>query len=225
MNTPLLTVCDVSKKYQESNAKDAPVLLGISFGLNRSETVAVSGPSGCGKSTLLNIIGTLDEPSSGTILFDGQNMADWNEARKVKFRNSEVGIVFQDHHLLPQFTVLENVLIPCLKVSASEEKRGRKLLEQVGLKDRENFFPSEISGGERQRAAVVRALINQPKLILADEPTGSLDAHHAEEVIKMLLRLAQLENVALITVTHNPAIADMMSRKLVLENGQLQESA
>jgi len=224
MTTPLLTLCDVKKSFPEVNNRELEVLKNINFGLNQGESVAIMGASGCGKSTLLNIIGTMDQPTEGTVLFQGQDMADWDETRRAKFRNSEVGIVFQDHHLLPQLNILQNVLLPCFSWTEKALVRAEHLLKAVHLDDRMHQFPAELSGGERQRVAVVRALMNRPKMILADEPTGSLDPGHAGKVADMLVSLASEEGVAIVTVTHSPDIARRMARRFKLEEGELKEA-
>jgi ABC-type lipoprotein export system ATPase subunit len=189
------------------------------------ESVAIVGPSGSGKSTLLNLLGTLDQPDQGTIVIDGKNLAMMAGDELAKFRNLNIGFVFQSHHLLPHLTVLENVLVPVL-AQASEvgEKvllRATELLQRVGLEDRKKHLPGRLSGGERQRVAVVRALINQPRLILADEPTGALDRVSAAEVGRLLLELNREHGITLIVATHSEELASRLDRIISMENGSL----
>lgn len=216
----LLEVKGVSKTYDGSAA---PVLKDVDLRVAAEETLAIVGPSGCGKSTLLNLIGALDGPSSGEILFDNQKLNDLNEAELAAFRNRSIGFVFQLHHLLPQCSALENVLVPTLVNKQADRPRDRavRLLERVGLSDRMAARPGELSGGERQRVAVVRALINEPRLLLADEPTGSLSRDGAADLSQLLLDLNREEGMALIVVTHSMAVAETMGRVLELVDGQL----
>lgn len=218
----LLQINGVSKVYEEQSA---PVLNDVSLAVNRGESIAIIGPSGCGKSTLLNIVGALDTPTSGNIIFDGQNLNERSESELAAFRNTSVGFIFQSHHLLPQCTAIENVLIPTLVNSASKDARARaeKLLDQVGLADRMNYLPGKLSGGERQRVAVVRALINQPKLLLADEPTGSLSRSGSQSLTQLMLDLNREENMALIVVTHALSVANMMDKVYTLDEGTIAE--
>jgi ABC-type lipoprotein export system ATPase subunit len=189
--------------------------------------MAVVGPSGSGKSTLLNIIGALERPTSGDVFFTGKNLANLGDSELSAIRNREIGFIFQLHHLLPQCTVLENVLIPTIPLGIKKSKnevmrRAKTLLEKVSLTDRMDFFPAVLSGGELQRVAVVRALINTPKLILADEPTGSLDKESSENLGRLLVDLNREEGVALITVTHSMELARLMDKIYNLQNGQLE---
>ncbi len=215
----LLKLADISKRYDEKT----PVLCGTGLAVEHGESVAVTGPSGCGKSTLLNIIGTLERPDAGTLEFAGTDLLTLNERATAEFRNRKIGFVFQLHHLLPQCSVLENVLVPALvnKNAGDVKARALRLLERVGLSDRLNHRPGQLSGGERQRAAVVRALINQPQLLLADEPTGSLSREGADNLVQLLLELNREENLTLIMVTHSMRLAERMDRCLKLENGNL----
>jgi lipoprotein-releasing system ATP-binding protein len=202
-----------------------PVLRGVDLHLDPGEALAVMGPSGSGKSTLLHILGTLDKPSSGTVTLHGENPFALPEVGLAKFRNSRIGFVFQDHHLLPQCTVLENVLIPTLVSSsvppAEFESRARQLLERVGLKDRMTHHPAELSGGERQRTAVARALIQQPALLLADEPTGNLDRKNAHFIGELLLELHKEQNTILVIVTHSLELARLVSKRQEMNDGLL----
>lgn len=224
---PLLESVDLCKHYVSvESGEDLVVLDHLSFSLEIGESLAIVGPSGCGKSTLLNIIGALDRPSSGRLTFRGEDLAAMDEAALAAFRNREIGLVFQDHHLLPQLSVLENVLLPTLVRGApasGPEQRADALLERVGLTERRAHRPAELSGGERQRVAVVRALINQPGLLLADEPTGALDAAAAANLADLLVDLNREQKVALITVTHSAQLAERMGRLCELRNGGLEE--
>lgn len=226
----LLQLIDVHKSFR-SGTEAAPiaVLRGANLMLAGGESVAIVGPSGSGKSTLLNLLGALDRPEQGQVMFEGQDLAALSDSELAAFRNQKVGFIFQSHHLLPHCNVLENVLVPVLAqrsvVPATFESRARKLLERVGLQDRITHWPGQLSGGERQRVAVVRALINEPPLLLADEPTGALDRDSAASLTRLLLELNQEEKVALIVVTHSPSLADRMQRTLTLGDGQLRETS
>ena len=190
------------------------------------ESVAIIGPSGCGKSTLLNIIGTLDQPTSGSVWLDGQDLSQQNEQQLAAIRNQQIGFIFQSHHLLPQCSVMENVLVPTIAEKKSKTRggaleRAEKLLRRVGLGERLHHRPGQLSGGERQRVAVVRALINQPQLLLADEPTGALDRASAQGLAQLLVELNREEKVTLIVVTHAIDLARQMGRIVELRDGQL----
>jgi len=226
MAKALLALTDVSKEYPDT-PHPLRVLSKINLQVQAGESVAIVGPSGCGKSTLLNLIGTLDRPSSGTIEFKERMLGGLSETELAHIRNADIGFVFQLHHLLPQCSVLENVLVPTLVSSTANDAQARaeKLLERVGLSQRAHQLPGKLSGGERQRAAVVRALINRPSLLLADEPTGSLNQEGAKHLATLLLELNREENMALIVVTHSLEIAGMMSRVLELKEGVLMERA
>jgi len=220
----LLELKNISKSFNTpSGDKSLTILDDLSFTIEEGESVSIVGPSGSGKSTLLNIIGTLDKPTSGNVLFNGDDLHQYDQNQLAEIRNKEFGFIFQLHHLLPQCTVEENVLIPTLPLNAKSKKeyhsRAKELLEKVGLAERSDYFPSQLSGGELQRVAVVRALINSPKLILADEPTGSLDNKSSLMLANLLNNLG--ENVSLIMVTHSNEIAALMDRKYILDNGQL----
>ena len=222
-----LQLRDVSKTYQSvSDGPAVNVLDNISFEIEQGESAAIVGPSGSGKSTLLNIIGTLDRPTSGQVLLEGRDIAQLDEKQLAVARNRQIGFVFQAHHLLPQCTVLENVLVPTLvcddaALRESAPERAGRLLKRVGLGERLHHRPGQLSGGERGRAAVVRALINQPRLLLADEPTGSLDRVSGEELARLLLDLNREERVTLIVVTHAPDLAQKMRRCFHLLDGRL----
>ncbi len=227
----LLRLTDVTRRYDAPDggrAASIAVLAGVSLEVQCGESLAIVGPSGSGKSTLLQIIGTLDRPSSGTVLLDGQDLGRLDEEQLAKVRNQQIGFVFQAHYLLPQCTVLENVLVPTLAERTRDRAgaeapaaRAQRLLARVGLAGRLAHRPGQLSGGERQRVAVVRALINQPQLLLADEPTGSLDQGSAQQLAQLLLELNREEGVALIVVTHARDLAQRMGRVLELKNGRL----
>ncbi len=215
---------NVTKSYR-SDAGAVPVLNGISLTIAEGETVAITGPSGCGKSTLLNLLGALDQADSGEIRVAGRDLTKLDAQQLAEFRNTTVGFVFQLHHLLPQCTVLENVLIPSIVRKdadrAALRARAAQLLEAVGLSHRLDHRPGQLSGGERQRAAVARALINSPKLLLADEPTGALDRASAERLADLLAEVHQREKITVIMVTHAPELARRMGRVLPLLDGRL----
>jgi lipoprotein-releasing system ATP-binding protein len=225
----LLQLQSVSKRFDSvSDNGGLEVLSNVNLQIVRGESLAIVGPSGSGKSTLLNIIGTLDRPSSGQVLLDGRDLSNLNEEELAMIRNEQIGLIFQAHHLLPQCSVLENVLVPVLaqsdrKARSAAAPRARQLLERVGLGQRLDHRPGQLSGGERQRVAVVRALINQPKLLLADEPTGALDRHSAQELGKLLIELNRERHVTLIVVTHAMDLARGMGRVLELRDGRLGE--
>jgi len=223
---PLLELRQVTKRF-ETGPADAPAILrGVDLELRAGESLAIVGPSGSGKSTLLNIIGALAPPSSGRVLLEGTDLAGLSADRLAQVRNRELGFVFQAHHLLPQCTALENVLVPTLvRAGAGERARARQraleLLGQVGLASLTEQRPARLSGGECQRVAVVRALINRPKLLLADEPTGALDSRTADALGELLARLNRDERFALITVTHSLRLARRMGSVLELCEGRL----
>ncbi len=220
----LAELTNVTKSYQ-SGVVTVPVLNGISLTIAEGETVAITGPSGCGKSTLLNLLGALDQADSGEIRVAGRDLTKLDAQQLAEFRNTTVGFVFQLHHLLPQCTVLENVLVPSIvnpkADRAALRSRAAQLLEAVGLSHRLDHRPSQLSGGERQRAAVARALINSPKLLLADEPTGALDRASAERLADLLAEVHQREKITIVMVTHAPELARRMGRVLPLLDGRL----
>jgi lipoprotein-releasing system ATP-binding protein len=222
----VLTVSQLTKRFTGA-AGELDVLRGVDLQLKRGDAVAITGPSGSGKSTLLYIIGTLDEPTDGTVSVLGENPLNMDGSDLAAYRNKNIGFIFQDHHLLPQCSVLENVLIPALAGSgagAAEETRAKELLERVGLAERMTHRPAQISGGERQRVAVCRALLNRPALLLADEPTGNLDQATAESIGSLLLELAREQNTMLICVTHSQALANRFSKRYELIDGKLVDA-
>ena len=215
----------VTKVY-ETEAGAVEVLRGISFGLERGKAMALTGPSGSGKSTLLHLAATLEAPTSGRIRIGGEVAHDLPERELAAFRSRRVGLVFQDHYLLPQYTMLQNVLLPTVAAGdggGGAEERARRLLQTVGLGTRVDHRPAQLSGGERQRAAIVRALINRPSLLLCDEPTGNLDAETAEAVADLLLELHAEGDSALIVVTHSLDLAARLPRRVELRGGLLGE--
>ena len=220
----LLKLENISKSY----AKDRVILDQLSLEINAGERVAIVGPSGSGKTTLLNLIGTLDRPDVGKMVFDGQDLSAMNDQQLAQFRNRKIGFVFQLHHLLPQLSLMENVLLPTLTDPSLQgkqvEERAKRLIERVGLSGVVVQKPSELSGGECQRTAVVRALINRPALLLADEPTGALDQKSSGNLTDLLIDLNTEEGVALVVVTHSMDVAKKMDRIYRLENGRLVES-
>ena len=225
-DTPLLQLKNIFREFPSAEGgTPLEVLRGLSMDVARGESIAIVGPSGCGKSTLLNLIGTLDQPTDGAIAFDGRDLIALNDDELALLRNREMGFIFQNHHLLPQCTVMENVLVPTLahgRATADDEERARHLLNRVGLGERLSHRPGQLSGGERQRVAVVRALINQPQLLLADEPTGALDQTTADQLGQLLVELNAEENVTLITVTHSEKLAARMARTVELKDGQIK---
>ncbi|REJ80133.1 MAG: ABC transporter ATP-binding protein [Planctomycetota bacterium] len=220
---PDLCVHGVTKRF-EGTAGAIDVLTGAELSLSRGEVAVVTGPSGSGKSTLLYIIGLLDTPTSGEVQIAGKDVLTLDATQQAEFRNRNIGFVFQDHHLLPQCTVLENVLLPSIAgegAGAVEAERAQQLLGRVGLADRVQHRPAQLSGGERQRVAVCRALINAPLLLLADEPTGNLDQKTAESVGSLLLEIAVEQNTMLVCVTHSLELARRFDQRYELSEGQL----
>ncbi|MCA9215675.1 MAG: ABC transporter ATP-binding protein [Planctomycetales bacterium] len=225
---PKLILDQVRKEYA-TPAESLVVLESVSLELNGGDNLAIVGPSGSGKSTLLHIVGTLDTPTSGTVTLHGINPFQLNEKGLARFRNQNVGFIFQDHHLLPQLTALENVLVPTLAkghATSHEVDRAKRLLDQVGLANRATHLPSALSGGERQRVAIARALIFEPTLLLADEPTGNLDHVNANAISDLLLEMQANGDgeTIMMVVTHSEDLAKRMSRCLELSSGQLAEA-
>ncbi len=224
MNTgPLLRARALTKTYTMGK-RSLEVLRGVDLDVARGEFLALRGASGAGKSTLLHLIGGLDLPNAGEILFDGQNLVKFSERRLTEFRNRRVGFIFQAYHLLPELTALENVCLPARMArmaSAKVELRGRELLARVGLKDRLDHKPSELSGGEQQRVAIARALINEPELVLADEPTGNLDSKTGGEIIELLKSLRVEKNTTLVIATHDAKVAANAERVIELVDGRI----
>ena len=219
----------VSKHYKipgQDNLRE--VLNEVSMNIKTGDSIAIIGPSGSGKSTLLNIIGTLDRPSSGSIFFDEKDLLSYDDNHLAEIRNDKIGFVFQMHHLLPQLTLLENVFVPVIPQKDKSKRkvakdRAMELIEFVGLKDKITQRPGQMSVGECQRTAVVRALINEPEILLADEPTGSLDQETAEQLGTLLLEINSKQNIATVVVTHSELLANKMSRIYKITNGKLME--
>ena len=220
----IIKTVNLVKEYQLSKEKSLRVLNGIDVVINEGEVVSIVGPSGAGKSTLLHLIGTLDKPTSGEVYIDGQDVFKFSSNQLAHFRNTKIGFIFQFHHLLPEFSALENVCIAAMiagKPMKSVEKKAIELLEEVGLAERLHHKPSEISGGEAQRVAIARALINSPKVILADEPTGNLDSHNSDDIINIMFSLRKKYQQTFVIVTHNEKFAAMTDRTLKMTDGRI----
>lgn len=221
-----IILANVFRTFATANTPPTPVLRGVDLQVASGETVAISGASGSGKTTLLQIMGTLDRADSGEVRVNGRELGSLDEPSRAAFRNREIGFVFQSHHLLPQLTALENILVPTWAADASHateyHARARHLLDRIGLADRRMHFPGQLSGGECQRIALARALIMNPCLILADEPTGALDYETARRLIELLLELNRDQGATLVLVTHSRDCAQRMSRQVELRNGIIQ---
>ena len=221
---------DIFKSYSEG--EDNPrrnILDSFNLLINFDESISIVGPSGCGKTTLLNILGTLDKADSGEVIFKGELVTDMNDDQLSKLRAEKIGFIFQSHYLLPQISVIENVILPTLAVNRKQNNsiifdEAESLLSQVGLKKQAHKFPSQLSGGEKQRVAIVRSLINKPNLVLADEPTGSLDKSRGEDIIDLLKSLCVNNQTSLVVVTHDVEIASQMKRRLCYKNYDFIES-
>jgi lipoprotein-releasing system ATP-binding protein len=223
MSEPLIELRQLFKTFG-NGAKRVEVLKGLDLRISPRETVAVVGASGVGKTTLLHILGTLDRPTSGTVHYEGENVFTRDERSLAHFRNRELGFVFQFHHLLPEFNALENTMMPCLIRGMSHQEaaeRATSILDLVGLRGRLLHKPGELSGGEQQRVAVARAMVLEPKVLLADEPTGNLDTQTGDAVFQLLKELNEVKGVTLVIVTHNPALAKRMSRQIQLVDGKI----
>lgn len=221
MPTTLLRAQNITKSYQDAE-QQITVLDKVNVEVYKGEMLAILGASGSGKSTLLHILGTLDSPNSGDVYFNGSNLVTLNPRQQAKFRNNELGFVYQFHHLLPEFSALENVAMPKLIAGKSKSiahADARKLLHRVGLSHRLTHRPHQLSGGERQRVAIARALINEPRIIMADEPTGNLDNQSSQEILALIKDINQSDDTSFIVVTHNHSLAEQMDRTLTLVNG------
>ncbi|MDP1678477.1 MAG: ABC transporter ATP-binding protein [Bacteroidota bacterium] len=218
----MLEIKNIHKQYYTGISNQLNVLKGISLSINSGEIISVVGQSGAGKSTLVHILGLLDRPSKGEIIFDDKDVTNLSDEQISKIRNLNIGFVFQFHHLLPEFTALENVMMPALiagKNGKEEMSKAKSLLNEVGLSHRENHRPNELSGGEQQRVAVARSLMNSPKIIFADEPSGNLDAENAEKLHDLLFNLRTKYNQTFVIVTHNKDLANRSDRIITLSNG------
>ena len=227
MNNYLLECQNINKFYQEGE-NQTQVLKGVSFAMKPQELVAIVGSSGSGKSTLLHTLGGLDQPSSGEVFIKGQSLQKASESELAKLRNQNLGFVYQFHHLIADFTALENVMMPMLigRQNKTEAKdRAEKILDAVGLSHRITHRPSALSGGERQRVAIARALVNNPALVLADEPTGNLDHKTTESIFELIQTLNAEQNIAFLLVTHDMSLAQKLSRCLTMQDGILKEGA
>ncbi|MBR9858144.1 MAG: lipoprotein-releasing ABC transporter ATP-binding protein LolD [Gammaproteobacteria bacterium] len=225
MNNPLLVVENLSKTHQDG-AQPVTILDGVSLQLSAGESLAVVGSSGSGKSTLLHLLGSLDAPTQGRVLVEGEDLHHMSARSQARFRNQKLGFVYQFHHLLGEFSALENAAMPLLiagRPVAEAKEQAEALLKRVGLGHRLDHRPSALSGGERQRVAIARALVNKPRLVLADEPTGNLDAHSAAEVFALLAELQSELGTGLVVVTHDLALAARLDRQCRLVDGRLQE--
>lgn len=225
MTAPIYQLADVGKSFDGGTLN---IFAGLNLTVHAGECLAIVGASGSGKSTLLHIMGALDRPNTGTVMFNGHDLAEMKPDEQAAFRNKSLGFVFQFHHLLPEFTALENVALPGLIAGMSMGSmlpQARELLERVGLSSRLDARPATLSGGERQRAAIARALIMRPSVILADEPTGNLDEHTGAQVGKLLFELNRELGMTLVIVTHNQDLAASMDRRLELRGGDLHEKA
>lgn len=223
-----ITVENVKKVFTYGIAQPVEALREVSFEIKGGESVAIMGPSGAGKSTLLQILGTLDSPTDGRVLYDGLDIKSLSSSRLAEFRNSRIGFVFQFHHLLPEFSAVENVMLPALiggKNRREARKTAEQILEKMGLGDRLDHRPGELSGGEQQRVAVARAAVLKPDIILADEPTGNLDTVTGDKIFQLLLQLNKEEGMTLVVVTHSPSLAGKMSRVINMADGKILDDA
>jgi lipoprotein-releasing system ATP-binding protein len=224
VTTPLVLIENVKKSFVHEG-RQVPILRGIDLRIEEREMLCIVGPSGAGKSTLLHMLGTLDLPSEGNIYFQGENVTTYSSSRLAEFRNHQIGFVFQFHHLLPEFTALENVTMPG-RIRGDRPRdlteRARQLLEEVGLRERLTHRPGELSGGEQQRVALARALIMNPKLVLADEPTGNLDSQTGTMMHELLFRLNEAHGTTFLVVTHSQDLADKMPRVVHMRDGHIE---
>ncbi|WP_434524481.1 lipoprotein-releasing ABC transporter ATP-binding protein LolD [Photorhabdus asymbiotica] len=222
---PLLLCNNLCKKYQEGQVL-TEVLKNVTFSINRGEMMAIVGSSGSGKSTLLHLLGGLDTPTSGEVLFKGQSLNEMSSRARAELRNHELGFIYQFHHLLPDFNAIENVAMPLLIGGKNRDQAQRKALEMlaaVGLEKRVYHRQSELSGGERQRVAIARALVNEPSLVLADEPTGNLDLRNADSIFELLGELNRQQGTGFLVVTHDLKLADRLNRQVEMRDGYLQD--
>ena len=221
MENVLIQLSGITKEYQITKTNTLRVLKGIDLTIYKSEIAAIVGKSGAGKSTLLHILGTLDNPGSGSMVFEGTDVLGYNDKQLANFRANDIGFIFQFHHLLPEFTALENVSIASMIAGNSDEAKAKELLNEVGLGDRIHHKPSELSGGEAQRVAIARALVNSPKIILADEPTGNLDTENADSIIELIFKLRDKFKQTFVIVTHNEEFAAKCDRIIKMVDGKI----
>jgi len=219
---PLIRVQNLYKKF-DTKQKNVEALKGLSFEIQEQEFISIVGASGAGKSTLLHILGTLDRPSRGYVLYRGEDVFSWSNKKLAQFRNQKIGFVFQLHHLLPEFTAMENTMMPALIRGIKKRTAAisaESILEKIGLKERIHHKPGELSGGEQQRVAIARALVLRPEIILADEPTGNLDSYNGKLILDLLLKLNQEDKIVMVVVTHNESLAAYAPRCLFLKDGK-----
>ena len=218
----ILEAKNIYKSYRNGD-RELPVLTDLSLSVDKKETVTIMGPSGSGKSTLLHILGTLDKPDSGSLIINQTDVSTLKEEKLAKLRSREIGFIFQFHHLLPEFTAFENVLIPTQILGNTKDRIGRaeELFDYIGLNERKEHYPSQLSGGERLRVAVLRALINNPSIIFADEPTGNLDVENARKLLKLFENITKDFDQSIVITTHNDEVADLGEKQLILDNGVL----
>lgn len=221
MNNVLIELKGIKKGYQITKTNRLNVLKGFDLNIHRSEIAAIVGKSGAGKSTLLHILGTLDRPDEGTMMFENKDVFSMTDKQVANFRANDIGFIFQFHHLLPEFTALENVTIASRIAGNYDESKAKELLNEVGLEDRVHHKPSELSGGEAQRVAIARALVNSPKIILADEPTGNLDSENADAVIELIFKLRDKFKQTFVIVTHNEEFATKCDRIIKMVDGKI----
>jgi putative ABC transport system ATP-binding protein len=221
MTGPVAALDDVSKQYR-TGGETVDALDGVSLGVDAGEMIAVIGPSGSGKSTLLNLLGLLDVPTSGTVRLDGDDVTDYDDEARTMARRRTIGFVFQSFHLVPMLTATENVLVPTMFAGRDRTARARTLLERVGLGDRLDHRPDQLSGGQRQRVAIARALVNEPRLLLADEPTGNLDRDTGRRILDEFERIAEEEGVGVVAVTHDELVTEFTDRTVELVDGVMQ---
>lgn len=223
MSKPIIECQNLYKSYHDGTST-VEVLNGIDFTIRPADRVAIVGPSGSGKSTLLHLLGGLDKPTQGEVLIQNENWQKLNEKKRCRLRNQQLGFIYQFHHLLPEFTALENTAMPLLLAGLTIEharQQAHEILKNIGLANRETHKPSQLSGGERQRVAIARALAHKPKCVLADEPTGNLDQHTASKIFELMLEINEKMKTALVIVTHDQQLAEKMDEKFILQEGKL----
>ena len=216
-----IKVQNISKSFYITKNVETKALRDVSLEISSGETIAVMGPSGAGKSTLLHLLGLMDKQSSGSILMDGKDTNGFSDRECARVRKEKIGFLFQMHYLLPDFTVYENILIPVWELKSKKAAEAREMLDRLGLSERADHFPSEISGGEQQRAALARALINEPDLLLCDEPTGDLDRETGQIVEELIFSECRKRNITLVLVTHNPDLAQKAKRIIKMKDGEI----